>query len=142
MSEIKLLLVDDEPELLEILEIIIGANFDAEIETACDGLSAIDKIKNNSYDAIYCDYTLPGANGIEVFNANKENNNHPFIIMSGENIRNNENYDEFIKANSINHYLEKPYFENDIVTSINKISSKSVEMNQAHHDSYSKINKN
>jgi DNA-binding NtrC family response regulator len=139
MPNKKLLLVDDEPELLEILEIILKANFDLDIETAEDGLIAIDKIKSNTYDAIFCDFTLAGANGMEVFQVNKSNNNHPFIIMSGENIRTNENYQMFVDSNPANHYLEKPCFEADIVSSIEKLAS-DLEESDSTLEEYSKIN--
>ena len=109
MPHIKLLLVDDEPELLEILEVVIESNFDVVTETSLDGLVAIEKIKKNNYDAIYCDFTIPGANGLEVFQVKLLQSS--FCYHEWKKYSYTDYYDEFTNTNILNHLLEKPFLK-------------------------------
>jgi len=62
---IKILLVDDEPDIVEFL----GYNLKKEgylVESATDGDSAIEKAKNFNPDLILLDVMMPGKDGIEV----------------------------------------------------------------------------
>lgn len=61
----KLLVVDDEENIVEYLT----CNLEAEgflVDTAVDGLDALDKALTGGYDAITLDVMLPGMNGYEV----------------------------------------------------------------------------
>lgn len=63
-KDIKILLVDDEPDILEI----IGYNLSAEgyeIITAEDGIKAIQKAKKERPQLIIMDVMMPGMDGIE-----------------------------------------------------------------------------
>ena len=63
-KDIKILLVDDEPDILEI----IGYNLSAEgyeIITAEDGIKAIKKAKKERPQLIIMDVMMPGMDGIE-----------------------------------------------------------------------------
>ena len=67
MSNNKILIADDEPDILEILSF----NLTAEgyiVETAKNGDEAIEKAKKTSPDLIILDIMMPGKNGIEVCN--------------------------------------------------------------------------
>ncbi len=79
----KLLLVDDEPDILETLGLIFereGYLFD----TAENGLVALDKIQNTTYDLVVCDYVMPKMDGISLLKKLREQNNLvPFIFFSG-----------------------------------------------------------
>ena len=63
--KIKILIVDDEPDILEFLRY----NFEKEnydVSTAKNGLKAIHKAKKNSPDLIILDVMMPDLDGIEV----------------------------------------------------------------------------
>jgi two-component system, chemotaxis family, chemotaxis protein CheY len=57
------LLVDDFSFIRVMLRDILGSWFEARIDEAIDGDTAIDKIKNNHYDLITMDYSMPGCPG-------------------------------------------------------------------------------
>lgn len=62
---IKLLIVEDDENIRKMLEVtcsIAGYGYD----TCGDGLSAVDKIRENEYDAVLLDVMLPGCSGFEV----------------------------------------------------------------------------
>ena len=63
----KILIADDEPDILEILSFNLSAE-GYEIITAKNGDEALDKAKQHMPDLIILDVMMPGKNGIEVCN--------------------------------------------------------------------------
>ncbi|MBS1731974.1 MAG: response regulator transcription factor [Bacteroidetes bacterium] len=63
----KILIADDEPDILEIIEFNLQAQ-GYEVITAKNGDEAIEKAKKESPDLIILDIMMPGKNGIEVCN--------------------------------------------------------------------------
>lgn len=83
-SEVKILVVDDEKALLEMLRrrlTKIGFMVDV-TESAAEG---IKKIHNSSYDLILTDIKMPGMSGNDFFDYVKHNvrQSIPIIAMSG-----------------------------------------------------------
>jgi DNA-binding NtrC family response regulator len=56
--------VDDEREFLENVSERLR-NRDIDVDTALNGEEALDKIKDNIYDAIVMDLMMPGLDGLE-----------------------------------------------------------------------------
>lgn len=63
----KILIADDEPDILEILEFNLQAN-GYDVTTAKNGDEAFEKAKKIQPDLIILDIMMPGKNGIEVCN--------------------------------------------------------------------------
>ncbi len=63
----KILIADDEPDILEIIEFNLQAN-GYEVVTAKNGNEALDKAKEFLPDLIILDIMMPGKNGIDVCN--------------------------------------------------------------------------
>jgi response regulator RpfG family c-di-GMP phosphodiesterase len=61
----KVLLVDDEPDLLTLYEEILGKQ-GFQIDSAQDVSSAIEKLKLQTYDMVVADVGLPGTKGTEI----------------------------------------------------------------------------
>lgn len=60
----RILVVDDEAELLEILREHFEGRY--EIETALSGASAIERFVRRRPDMVFLDVNMPGANGLAV----------------------------------------------------------------------------
>ena len=63
----KILIADDEPDILEIIQFNLQAE-GYEVITAKNGDEAVEKAKKNEPDLIILDIMMPGKNGIEVCN--------------------------------------------------------------------------
>jgi len=62
---VKILIVDDDPDLLEELrETLKQERY--EVDTAADGEAALDKLFDNAYDLVLLDIMLPKIDGLEV----------------------------------------------------------------------------
>ena len=64
MANEKILLVDDNIEFTEVLAERMESR-GLKVDTAKDGTTAVDKVKDTSYDAIILDLAMPGIDGIE-----------------------------------------------------------------------------
>tara|TARA_B100000902_G_C27112689_1_gene814451 strand:- start:23 stop:691 length:669 start_codon:yes stop_codon:yes gene_type:complete len=81
MKSIKILLIDDEPDILEFLKYNL-LQHDFIVETAHDGIQGIEKYKTFQPDLILIDVMMPKLNGIETCEKIKNlNNNHDCIII-------------------------------------------------------------
>lgn len=61
----KVLLVDDDRELVKQLAIALGVN-SYSVETAHDGADALQLLSMQSFDVIVLDWNMPGMSGVEV----------------------------------------------------------------------------
>jgi DNA-binding NtrC family response regulator len=64
----RILVVDDEPGISEVLSDILSAT-GYEVDTAADGLIALDKLAHGTYDAILSDVHMPALDGIALYRA-------------------------------------------------------------------------
>jgi DNA-binding response OmpR family regulator len=62
---VKILIVDDDPDILEAISIILEAN-GYEVVTARDGLDGLDKLKEEKPDLMILDLLMPKMDGFEV----------------------------------------------------------------------------
>ena len=65
MGKKKILVVDDEPDFLEVITTRLAAD-DYEVTTASNGDEAFESIKNNRPDAVLLDILIPGIDGLEL----------------------------------------------------------------------------
>jgi signal transduction histidine kinase/DNA-binding response OmpR family regulator len=104
---LKILVVDDEKEILDLLSRALKKN-DYEVETARDGIEALDKAKSFNPALILTDIKLPNMDGIKLLKRLKAMGSSPeIILMTGYQ----ELYDAEVEALNIGvfHYLKKPF---------------------------------
>lgn len=82
---IKVLVVDEEPEILSIAEIYLKKFADFEIKTSLSAKEALVLLEEEKFDAVISDYEMPEMNGLEFLKVVRErNSNIPFILFSGK----------------------------------------------------------
>ena len=82
----KILIVDDEPFNLDLLEQKLG-EYDYVIERAADGIEALEKTQSFAPDVILLDYMMPRMNGLEVvkqLRATPEHQGIPVILLTAK----------------------------------------------------------
>ncbi len=82
----KILIVDDEPFNLDLLEQEL-MDYDYVIERAGDGVEALEKIASFKPDVILLDYMMPRMNGLEVVKQLREDQEHkgiPVILLTAK----------------------------------------------------------
>ena len=117
-KQIKVLLAEDEPEVLSIMSKKVAAEGYTVI-TASDGEEAWEKIQRESPDVIVLDLIMPKRNGFEVLRNIREQPTsgrwQPVIIVSAK--RELEDLQEGYTLEA-DHYITKPCQIEDILRSI------------------------
>ena len=82
---IRVLIVDDEPGILEIAKDFLESGGDITVTTAESASQALSRLKKHNIDVIISDYQMPpGMNSIELLKKLRdEGNDTPFIIFTG-----------------------------------------------------------
>ena len=62
----RVLLIEDEPVIRELLAELMR-RMGQEVEVACDGPAAFERLIAGDYDAVFCDLHLPGADGAALY---------------------------------------------------------------------------
>jgi DNA-binding NtrC family response regulator len=75
-----ILVVDDNQDLLETFAMILKRR-GYEVQTACDGLAAVDKFKEQNFDITLMDIVMPEMNGVDAFKKIKEIQPEASIIL-------------------------------------------------------------
>ena len=65
MTEKRILIIDDDDDIRELLEFDISAS-GYFVDTARDGMEGLNKVLNNSYDLVLLDVMMPKMNGFDV----------------------------------------------------------------------------
>jgi signal transduction histidine kinase len=80
---IKILLIEDNPDHVEITKRVLQKTDDYKIDSATDADSGLKKIFQGSYDVILCDYRLPDSTALDVLREmNKKKKDTPFIAVT------------------------------------------------------------
>ncbi|MAL59839.1 MAG: two-component system response regulator [Flavobacteriaceae bacterium] len=117
MSEIKVLWVDDEIDLLKP-HIIFLENRNYKVTTAQSGSEALEEIHKDDFDIIFLDENMPGLTGLETLSEIKEQKDSIPVIMI------TKSEEEYIMEEAIGSkiadYLIKPVNPNQILLSLKK----------------------
>ena len=115
-----LLLVDDDPEILTLLQ----AKFKDQpfkIFTAIEGESAMNIVRTEKPDLIVLDVNLPGLSGLEIcrsLKADKNTQNIPIIILSARS----EGIDRVLGLEfGADDYVTKPFNPQELILRVNNI---------------------
>ncbi len=87
-DRIRLLLIDDEVDMLEMLKCHL-ALYGFDVHTAADGASGLKLAQKEKFDLVLLDWMMPGMNGLEVLSElkhNKKTKNIPVFMFTAKGI--------------------------------------------------------
>lgn len=114
----KLLIVDDEPKIRQVVkEYALASGY--EVDEAADGMEAIEKASNLKYDLILMDIMMPYVNGIEAAERIKAKEiDSSILFLSAKN----EEYDKLAAFGvGADDYVTKPFSPKELMARINAI---------------------
>ncbi|GEM_PF-2342251 len=119
---IRVLLIDDEPALIEVGTLFLERSGTLSIDSAMNFQLAIEKLKNESFDVIVADYTLPSISYPEMFQGLRVSGSSvPIIIFTGKD-RDNEIVDA-LKCKSV-YYLQKSGHPTELFSKLEELIKK------------------
>lgn len=114
----KLLIVDDEPDMLKLLSMIIKEKTPYEVVTTNNPLEALEFVKKDNFDLVIADLKMPGLDGIELLDAIKRvDENIPVIIITAYGTV--ESATEAIQKGGFD-FISKPFRKEQILFTIDK----------------------
>lgn len=82
---IRVLMVDDDPAVLEITKIFLERSGDIKVDSVESAMEAIVRLKEGGYDVIVSDYVMPEMDGISFLKlVRRRDSEIPFILFTGK----------------------------------------------------------
>ncbi|KPK34508.1 MAG: hypothetical protein AMK70_07275 [Nitrospira bacterium SG8_35_1] len=115
---IKILLVDDDPSILEILSDLM-AIFGYEYDTAQNGHEAIEKLNKGFFHIVLTDMKMPGMDGMELLRyINSSYPNIKVMVLTGYD--RTFSYTDVVKAGASD-FISKPFNTDELEAKINRL---------------------
>jgi DNA-binding NtrC family response regulator len=115
----KILVIDDELDMLMLLRMIIEDNTDFEVETTNNPSEALKLFSEKDYNLIISDLKMPGMDGIELFDELREiKPDIPVIIMTAYGSL--ETSEEAMKK-GVADFITKPFRKDSILFTISRV---------------------
>lgn len=114
---ITILVVDDQPEILDNVTMILEAHSYA-VLTACDGQDALELIQTQPVDLILADIAMPRLNGYQLYERVRQNPEWiaiPFMFLTARTM---DSDIRFGKELGIDDYLTKPIQPEDLIAAV------------------------
>jgi len=120
MSPLNILVIDDEEVICNACHLILSERGHT-VERKMDGASGLKALQSNSYDIILLDMMLPDIEGMEILETIKQKTPKAgVIIITGYSTV--ANALKSMKLGAAD-YLPKPFSEDELLASIEKVSS-------------------
>jgi DNA-binding NtrC family response regulator len=114
----KILIVDDEPDMLKLLSMILREKTRYEITTTNNPIEAIELVKQSGFDLVISDLKMPGLDGMEIIDAVKKvDEDIPVIIITA--FASVESASEAIQKGGFD-FITKPFRKEQILFTIDK----------------------
>lgn len=121
----KVLMVDNEAAILELVEIALDDEDDIELETTDNGADGIRRLSSNAYDVFVFDLMMPPPDGralLQAVRADPVNRAKPVIICTAKTDSENT---ESLKAEGATMVLTKPFRPIALADQLREIVAKS-----------------
>jgi len=112
------LLVDDDPQVLETLKFVLGESYDP--ICAKSGVEAVSTVKNQSVDIVLMDLQLPGMGGLEALKLIKEYDSGIGVLVLSAS----DSAEQAVLALRLGayDYLTKPFDTDKLIATLERLS--------------------
>lgn len=110
----KILIIDDEPNVLSVLSSLLSSDHDC--RTATSAIEAIEYLKEEVYDLVLSDIVMPGMTGLELLAEITSLSRETVVILISGNL-NIQNAIEALRRGAFD-YVTKPFNLSDVETAV------------------------
>jgi len=119
-EEVKALVVEDNMINQRLIQILLQS-YGILVETASNGLEAVQKVEANRYDIVFMDIDMPQMNGIvatkEIKSRQRRNRNLPIVALTAMAMEGDK---EMLLSEGLDDYLSKPLTKKKLEYVLNK----------------------
>lgn len=119
-SHKKVLIVDDEPDTLELVKLVLESGGFKTV-LAASGKEALNELEASKPDLVLLDIMMPDMDGWEVFRKIKEKNaKMPIAILTAKA----QNFDRLLGLHVLkaDDYITKPFGKNELISRVRKLA--------------------
>jgi DNA-binding response OmpR family regulator len=121
LTQARILVVEDEPNIVESLRFILAqAGF--AVDVSGDGADALRRIRSSRYDTVVLDVMLPGLNGFDVLKAVRADPGLatlPVIVLTAKGQATDRRSAEEMGATA---FVTKPFANADVVAQVRNLA--------------------
>lgn len=118
----RILGIDDNPDILKFVEMTVET-LGHEFDTAGGGKEGLEKIRNEKYDLVFLDLSMPEVSGIDVIDALHEEDlvKKQYIVLFTASYLSIGNMEMELQQKGVHSVLSKPADIDDIINTIDDI---------------------
>ncbi|MFT9497519.1 response regulator transcription factor [Anaerosolibacter sp.] len=129
MGEGKILVVDDEEKMRNVIRVFLMKE-GYEIQEACNGREALEKVSCDRFDLILLDVMMPEIDGWTVCRKIRDDFSIPIILMTARG----EEYDKLFGFElGADDYITKPFSLKEMMARVKAVMRRSKESNERNH---------
>ena len=122
MNTQRILVVDDEPQVLEVLKLYLTRD-GFRVNTAADGQAALAEYETHAPDLIVLDLMLPKVEGLEVFRRIRAKHATPIIMLTAKG----DELDRVVGLElGADDYIVKPFSPREVVARVKNVLRRAV----------------
>jgi len=118
-SQASILIVDDEPEIRDLLQAILSRKYQ-HVESAENGVVALEKLKERSYDLVIMDLNMPKMDGEELAKTIRSQGDQRTAIITLTGHGTFKDAHSLLKDAGISDFLNKPIDRAELLFSIER----------------------
>ncbi|MER2600365.1 MAG: response regulator transcription factor [Caldilineales bacterium] len=127
MNEEKILVVDDEPSIREIVSLYLKRS-GYQVTTAADGEAALDWLARQTFDLVVLDLMLPRVDGLEIARRLRATGQTPIIMLTARG----EEIDRILGLEmGADDYVTKPFSPQELVSRVRAVLRRTQPIQQA-----------
>lgn len=118
MVQNKILIVDDDPNIREVLSVLLGSE-GYSVEQAEDGSTALEKVnKDKTIDLVILDIMMPGMSGVEVCTKLRETSRVPVMFLTAKS-QDQDKVEAYTEGGD--DYLVKPFSQTELLMKVKSL---------------------
>ncbi len=128
----KLLVVDDLPDNLFLIDVILGSDDNYQLSYANNGPAALEAVEASPPDLILLDVMMPGMTGYEVMRRIRQNSRLPYVPILLITAHDELTIAEGLQAGA-DGFIRKPFEIEELVSCVRTILSSRHDSHHSHH---------
>ncbi len=121
MEERRVLLIEDEPNIIEAIRFILSRD-GWRVDTHSDGKSAVEAVRERSPDLIILDVMLPNRSGYDILNdlrGAEETHDVPVLMLTARGQKKDRELAERLGASR---FMTKPFSNREILETVRELA--------------------
>ena len=120
MSDRRVLLIEDEPNIIEAIRFILSRD-GWRVDTHSDGETALETVRQKTPDLVILDVMLPNRSGYDILHDLRENDATKLLPVLMLTARGQKKDRELAERLGVNRFMTKPFSNSEILSTVHEL---------------------